>query len=509
MRRLGSGPALSLLEISNLRKSFGGAVALRDASLTVNAGETLALMGENGAGKSTLIKILAGAVTPDGGQIRLEGRSAEFASPRDAYRRGLRFIHQELNVVPALSVAENVFLGRNYPSRLGLVDWRALHSQTTACLAALGVEHISPATRVSRLSVGDRMLTKIAAAFLDDARTPAKLFIMDEPTAALAGEDSQRLFRVIGELKRRQCGIIYVSHRLDEVLAIADRITVLRDGESRVTMAAREATKSALIEAMTGRGNLESEALPTAPQRAEVVFSVSRLEAPGLRSVSFEVRAGEILGCVGLAGAGHEQLLRALVGGAHSGEVAIGGVTRRLREPADAWRHGLAIAPRERRAEGLLLMQDIATNVALPHLRRLARLGVFLNRRAERAQALAMGARVRLRSTGPRQKTRTLSGGNQQKVMFARAVAGAPRALLLDEPTRGVDVGAKFDIYALLRELAAAGAAIVAISSDHEEVLALCTHIAIFREGRLIDVLPNVGLTPRSLLVRCYGESGS
>ena len=500
---------VSLLGVSHLRKSYGGAVALRDASLEVRAGETLALMGENGAGKSTLIKILAGAVAPDGGDIRLEGRPARFASPRDAYRQGLRFIHQELNVAPAMSVAENVFLGRDYPSRFGLVDWRALNTRASACLAALGVEHIAPTARLSRLSVGDRMLTKIAAAFLDDPKAPARLFVMDEPTAALAGEESERLFRVIAELKRRQCGIVYVSHRLDEVLAIADRITVLRDGESRATLTASEATKSALIEAMTGRDGFEATSAAASRADAPVVLSASGLEAPGLSEVSFEVRAGEILGCVGLAGAGHEQLLGALVGEARSGELSIGGASRAIREPADAWDHGLAVAPRERRAQGLLLMQDITSNVALPHLTRLSRWRTFLNRRAERARALEMGARVRLKSTGPSQKTRTLSGGNQQKVMFARAVAGAPRALLLDEPTRGVDVGAKFEIHALLRELAADGAAIVAISSDHEEVLALCTHIAIFREGRLREILPNAGLTPRALLTRCYGETGS
>lgn len=500
---------MSLLEISHLRKSYGGAVALKDASLDVRAGETLALMGENGAGKSTLIKILAGAVAPDGGDIRLEGRAAKIGSPSEAHRLGLRFIHQELNIAPAMSVAENIFLGRDYPSRFGLVDWKALNARASECLAALGVQHISPKARLSRLSVGDRMLTKIAAAFLEDARAPARLFVMDEPTAALAGEESERLFGVITELKRRGCGIIYVSHRLDEVLAIADRITVLRDGESRATLAAREATKSALIEWMTGRGDAEALAPPTAPASGDVVLSVSGLSATGLEDVSFEVRAGEILGCVGVAGSGPERLMKALIGGAKSREVRIGGAPARLREPADAWRQGLALAPRERRAEGLLLMQDIASNVALPHLPRLSRLSTFLDRRAERAQALAMGARVRLKSTGPGQKTRTLSGGNQQKVMFARAVAGEPRALLLDEPTRGVDVGAKFDIYVLLRELASAGAGIVVVSSDHEEVLGLCTHIAIFRGGRLVETLPNQGLTPRSLLNRCYGEPGS
>lgn len=498
---------MTLLSISHLHKSYGGAVALKNASLELNAGETLALIGENGAGKSTLIKILAGAVAPDGGDIQLDGRAARLGSPGEAHRRGLRFIHQELNVVPTLSVAENIFLGRTYPSRLGLVDWRALNSRASACLAALGVSHIPPTARLAPLSVGDRMLVKIAAAFLEDEAAPARVFVMDEPTAALAGEESQRLFRVIEELKRRQCGIIYVSHRLDEVLAIADRITVLRDGESRASLPAREATKAALIELMTGRQSAELSVPPPAPARGELVLSVANLEAPGLHDVSFDLSAGEILGFVGLAGAGPEQLMRGLTGGARSGRLTFGSIPMRLRDPADAWRSGLALGPRERRAEGLLLMQDIAANVALPHLKRLSRFGTFLDRRAERSLALAMGARVRLKASGPRQKTRTLSGGNQQKVMFARAVAGAPKALLLDEPTRGVDVGAKFDIYALLRELAAAGAGILVVSSDHEEVLGLCARIAIFREGRLVEIVANTGLTPQTLLARCYGES--
>ena len=225
---------MSLLSVSHLRKSFGGAVALRDASLELRAGETLALMGENGAGKSTLIKILAGAVAPDGGSIRLDGEPATLRDPGEAHRRGLRFIHQELNVVPSLSVAENIFLGRSYPRRLGLVDWRALNARARSALKALDVEHIGARTIMARLSVGDRMLVKIAAAFLEDAAAPARIFVMDEPTAALTGEESERLFRIIDSLRRRGCGIIYVSHRLDEVLAIADRISVLRDGETQV-----------------------------------------------------------------------------------------------------------------------------------------------------------------------------------------------------------------------------------------------------------------------------------
>jgi len=496
----------ALLSISHLRKAYAGATALKDASLDLHAGETVALMGENGAGKSTLIKILAGAVSPDGGEVHLEGRAVRLASPRQAHQHGLRFIHQELNVVATLSVAENIFLGRAYPGRFGLVDWRRLHAHAAACLASLGVSHIAPTARVSRLSVGDRMLIRIAAAFLEDASAPARIFVMDEPTAALAGEESQRLFRVIAELKRRQCGILYVSHRLDEVLAIADRIVVLRDGESRANLPAAQATKRSLIEAMTGRENAEAPPPAAAPARGDVVLAVAGLEAPGLRELSFDLHAGEILGFVGLAGAGPEHLLKALTGGAAAGTLAIGGAVVRLREPADAWRAGLALAPRERRSEGLLLTQDIAANVALPHLRRLSRLRTFLNRSAERAQAIDMGVRVKLKASGPRQKTRTLSGGNQQKVMFARAVAGAPRALLLDEPTRGVDVGAKFDIYALLRELAATGAGILVVSSDHEEVLGLCSRVGIFRGGRLVEIVANEDLTPHALLARCYGE---
>ena len=242
-----------LLSITGLAKAYGGAVALRGASLELNAGETLALMGENGAGKSTLIKILAGAVAADSGEIRLLGQLAAPKNPSDAHARGLRFIHQELNVVPSLSVAENIFVGRLYPLRFGLVDWRALHTKARAALAALGVEHIAPNAIISRLPVGDRMLVKIASAFLEVEGAPARIFVMDEPTAALNAEESARLFRIIEQLRASGCGVIYVSHRLDEVLAIADRIAVMRDGETRATLAAKDASKASLIELMTGR----------------------------------------------------------------------------------------------------------------------------------------------------------------------------------------------------------------------------------------------------------------
>jgi len=503
---LNSGLPVKLLSISKLRKSYGATIALNDASLDLNAGETLALMGENGAGKSTLIKILAGTVAPDGGEIHIDGQSVKLTTPILAHRLGLRFIHQELNVINSLSVAENIFLGRRYPQRFGLVNWKELHAQTQACLERIGIRHISTEHRLSKLSVGDRMLVKIAAAFLDDPAAPARIFIMDEPTAALASEESERLFKVIGELKRKGCGIIYVSHRLDEVLAIADRISVLRDGAVKAELKTSIATKSTLIEAMIGRDHVEAQQSLSPVLSESIILSVDHLNAPGLRDVSFDLHAGEILGVVGLAGSGPELLIKGLINKTRAGIVSLNGQPVMIREPADAWKLGIAIAPRERRSEGLLLMQDIASNVALPHLNKFSRLRIFLSQRLQAAVAEKMGVRVRLKARNPQQKVRELSGGNQQKVMFARAVAGDPRALLLDEPTRGVDVGAKYDIYALLREIAATGVGILVVSSDYEEIIHLCSRIAIFRGGRLVDIVMNSGMTEQALLALCYGE---
>ncbi|MBV8443682.1 MAG: sugar ABC transporter ATP-binding protein [Hyphomicrobiales bacterium] len=498
---------MSLLSVARLAKTYGGAAALRDASLTIEAGEVHALMGENGAGKSTLIRILAGVVQADSGEITVAGEPASIANARDAYRLGLRFLHQELNVASRLSVAENIFLGRAYPTRWGgLVDWAALRDRASAALAALSASHIAPETIVGRLAVGDRMIVKIASTFVDDASAPGRIFVMDEPTAALTSEESERLFRILDELQRRRAGVLYVSHRIEEVLRISNRITVLRDGVSQPPIATAEATREMLIERMTGRTRLEAAARPRQSTNARVALSVDRLTGKGLEEISFDVREGEILGLAGLGDAGGDRLLRALMGAMTGGSVAIAGEGVRPRGPAEGWRRGLAYVPRERRSEGLLLSQSISDNVALPHLNRLSHLRLFLNRLAERAETAAVGRRVRLRATGPRQRAWRLSGGNQQKVMFARAVAGAPRLLLLDEPTRGVDVAARFDIHALLREIAAAGAAVVIASSDREELLALCSRIAILTDGRLSRIVPAEGLTAARLLALCYGD---
>ena len=502
---------MSLLSLAGLSKFYGSVTALRDASLVVEAGEIHALMGENGAGKSTLIKILAGVVQADRGAIRLDGRPVSIGSAREAHRLGLRFLHQELNVLPRLSVAENLFLGRPYPHRSsGLIDWEALRTRSREALETLGFADIDPLTILGRLSFGDRMIVKIASTLIEDSRAPARVFVMDEPTAALASEESERLFRVIAQLQGRGAGIIYVSHRIEEVLRIADRITVLRDGVSQPAIAAAYASRVDLIERMTGRTDVEPASRPDARTSASVALRTDRISDEGLRDISFEVRAGEVFGLAGVGDSGCHRLLGTLLAGARRGSVIVAGEPIPPRGPAGGWRRGVAYVPGERRSEGLLLAQDVANNVALPHLDWLKRFGGFVDRGAERAAAVRLGRRVRLRLTDPRERVRRLSGGNQQKVMFARAVAGAPQVLLLDEPTRGVDVAAKFDIHALLRGLAASGTAIVLASSDLEELLALSDRIGVMIDGRLVRIVPVRSQTPASLLELCYdGERWS
>jgi ABC-type sugar transport system ATPase subunit len=498
-----------LLDIRHLAKAYAGVPALKDASLTVTRGEVHALMGENGAGKSTLIRILAGATTADSGDIVLDGQPVTIGHPSQSARLGLRFIHQELSIIPELSVAENLFLGRPYPRRLGiLADWRALNRRAAEALGALDITTIDPGRKMARLAVGDQMLVKIAAAFLDDSGAAARLYVMDEPTAALTSEESDRLFRVIGNLRAGGAGIIYVSHRMDEVMRIADRVTVLRDGETVATRAIADCGKASIIEMMTGRTLADAYPARRAVARPEIVLKVSGLGSAAVGDIGFELHAGEILGVSGLAGAGQSELLRLLIGAETmtGGSIELKG--RRL-GPGDAaarWREGFAYVPRERRREGLLPRASVADNTVLSHLSALSRAGLFRNRRRELARSSEVAERVKLKSVGPRQSVLQLSGGNQQKVVFARAVLGAPHVLLLDEPTRGVDVGAKFDIHSLLRELAAGGVAIVLASSDLPELIGMADRILVMREGRQAAIVPAAGLTQAQLLTLSFGE---
>jgi len=472
----------ALISLKSVTKAYAGVPALRGVDLDIAAGEIHALMGENGAGKSTLIKILAGVVSPDTAEIAVEGRAVSIDSPSTAYRLGLRFIHQELNIVPALSVAENIFLGRAYPKWAGLfVDWRALHATALQALQTLGITHIDTRRKMAQLSVGDRMLVKISSAFLSDPGSPARLYVMDEPTAALTRAESEQLFRVLREIRASGNSVLYVSHRLDEVMALCDRATVLRDGKSIDSGAMAGITHDDLVAMMIGRKVEEAYPPATIRPLPEIAH-----EGHGLT-----VHRGEIVGVAGLAGAGQRELLLRIFG-----------------NPGKAWRSGIGYVPRERRSEGLVVTRPIFENITLAHLRNQSLGGVWLTPGRERCFAVQRGDDVRLKSSGPNQRALELSGGNQQKVVFAKALGGEPKLLLLDEPTRGVDVGAKFDIYSIIRNMTGKGMAVILVSSDLPELLGMCDRIDIMRDGVVTEIISAHGLTEEDLLNRCYGRTG-
>jgi ribose transport system ATP-binding protein len=500
---------VSLLSVRDCTKTYAGVPALKSVSLSVLPGEIHALMGENGAGKSTLIRILAGVEPADQVEVAVAGRDVVIDGPNAAFENGLRFIHQELNVVPTLSVAENIFLSRPYPTRLGaLVDWGRLAAVAGEALERLGISHIDPRHKIGELGHGDQMLVRISAALMEGGGAAAQLYVMDEPTASLTGEESQRLFSVLHQIRRSGRSVLYVSHRLDEVMQLCDRVTVLRGGELISTKAIADTSRGQIVHDMIGRP--VEEVYPKAHELSDpqTALGVHELAGDGLGPLSFEIKKGEVVGIAGLSGAGQTEVLRLLMGADRtaSGEILLGDQAYRSRSPASAWQKGFALVPGERRSQGLILSRPIADNMSLPHLKRFTRGGAFLARRRERDFASARGEEVRLVALGPRQLCRELSGGNQQKVVFARALAGDPDILLLDEPTRGVDVGAKFDIYGLIRAISARGAGVLIASSDFPELIGMCDRILVMRDGTISTVLDAEGLSEEDLLNHCYGH---
>jgi ribose transport system ATP-binding protein len=501
---------MTFLSLDNVAKAYAGVPALRRVTLTIEPGEIHALMGENGAGKSTLIKILAGVVTPDQATIAIDGRPVTIGSPQEAHRLGFRFIHQEFNVVPALSVAENIFMGRRYPKHAGmLVDWTTLNATARDALEKLGITHIDPREKMARLAPGDQMLVRLSSAFLSEPDAPARLYVMDEPTAALTRDESERLFKVLREIRANGGSVLYVSHRLDEVMALCDRATVMRDGATIDTGKMADITHDDLIALMIGRKVEEAYPAPASSPASDIALDVRNLSASNLQPLSFTLRKGEILGVAGLSGSGQRELLRSLFGDLprRSGTVTLDGKPYRPYGPSSAWKAGVAYVPRERRNEGLMLSRPIFENVTLAHLAEQSLGGSFLTPRAERRFARSLGDDVRLKAAGPRQLAVELSGGNQQKVVFARALGGKPKLLLLDEPTRGVDVGAKFDIYTIIRDMTAKGMAVILVSSDLPELIGMCDRIAVMRDGAIAEIVEAAGLREDDLLNRCYGRA--
>ena len=490
------------LEVKDLCKRFPGVLALREVSLRVEAGEVVAVIGENGAGKSTLMKILAGVQQPDSGEIRLEGRPVQIDSVRAATRLGIALIHQELNLSDNLDVAANLFLGRE-PRRFGWIDRRRLIDSARPLLQQVGLD-CSPRTLVNRLSIGHQQMVEIAKALSIEAR----VLIMDEPTSSLSQRESEQLFRVIKDLRSRGVSIVYISHRLGEVKELADRVVVLRDGRNAGELARNEIDHDRMVKLMVGRD------LSQLYQRPSHVAGPPVLEVAGLRTraypkheLNFTLGAGEIVGLAGLVGAGRTETLRVLFGvdPALGGALRIHGQPLNIHSPREAIRAGIALVPEDRKQQGLILEMAVRENLTLASLRRDARHG-FLNRGQEEEITQRMIRELNIRTPGPNQLAQYLSGGNQQKIVLGKWLALKPRLLLLDEPTRGIDVGAKQEIYRLMEELAGRGVAILFVSSEMEEILRMSDRALVMHEGRLTGELPRQALSEESIMQLATGR---
>jgi ribose transport system ATP-binding protein len=476
-----------LLEMHGIVKEFPGVRALDGVDLGVRAGEVHCLLGQNGAGKSTLIKVLGGAHRPDAGEVVWDGRPVDFASPHAADVAGIAVIHQELDLVPGLSVAENVVLGRE-PSRLGFTRPRDAERTARDVLARLGHPEIPVRRELGRLSAAGQQVVSMARALARDAR----LIVMDEPSAVLDPEEVRNLFRVVRELTADGVAVVYISHRLEEIREIGDRVTVLKDGRTVARdLPARETPTADVVRLMTGR-TVEHVFPDRTGQPGEVVLEVEGLSRTGeFADVSFTVRAGEVLGLAGLVGSGRSEILETIHGArrASAGTVRVKGTALRAGSVPAAVRAGLGLSPEERKSQGLLLAEPVARNVSLPSLGRFARAG-FLAPDAEVSAAREVTAQLDVRPADPTRPVKTLSGGNQQKVVLARWLLHGCTVLLLDEPTRGVDVGARAEIYSLVRRLAADGVAVVLVSSEVPEVLGLADRVLVLREGRVVHEAP-------------------
>ena len=490
-------------------KQFPGVKALRGVNLTLAAGEVLAVVGENGAGKSTLMKILAGVQPPDQGEIRLEGARVEIDSVETALRHGIALIHQELNLADNLDVGSNIFLGRE-PRRRGLIDHARIHADARLCLARVGLE-VDSRTLVRDLTIGHQQMVEIAKALSVDAR----VLIMDEPTSSLTQHEAEQLKRVIRDLSARGVSIVYISHRLGEVRELAHRVTVLRDGANAGELGAGEITHDNLVRLMVGRdvSQFYRRAAGSASRAPE---GVPLLEVRGLRTpahpekeLAFELRAGEMVGIAGLVGAGRTEVLTTLFGitPAAGGEILISGVPRTMGTPIDAIDAGLALVPEDRKQQGLILEMAVRENMTLASLRREQRNG-FLPGPYEAEISASMISRLSIKTPHDRQEVRFLSGGNQQKVVLGKWLALEPRVLLLDEPTRGIDVGAKAEIYRIMEELAGQGVAILFVSSEMEEVLGLSDRALVMHEGRITGELPRRDLSEEAVMRLATGHSG-
>jgi ribose transport system ATP-binding protein len=494
------------VRVRGLRKSFGGVQALKGVDLDAFQGEVHGLVGANGAGKSTLIRVLAGLVKPDEGAVSVDGRPVHIHDPKDSSRLGLSFIHQELNLVPKFNAIQNITLGAPRPSRLASIDWAAVERSITPILRKLGID-FPLNTPVEKLSVVEQWLVSIARALVREARFIA----MDEPTASLSKEESERLFGITRDLASHGIAIVYVSHRLDEILALCDRVTVFKDGERTLHTERRGLTKESLVQAIVGRQIEVVEHHAPVEGKGPAVLEVRDLaRQPSVRGVNLTARGGEVLGLAGLVGAGRTELARLIFGAdrPRSGTMTLDGRPYQPRDPADAVKQGVVLVPEERRSEGLVLEKSVAFNLNLPALEalRFSSLLPLTSPARGRARAAEVARRLQVKTPSMDTPVRQLSGGNQQKIVIGKWLTGSPRLVILDEPSRGVDVGARAEIHNIIRDLADQGAAVIVISSDDEELPGLCDRVLVMVEGRISGELRGNSITREAIMHLSYAH---
>jgi len=498
-----TSPGNVLLEMQGIGKTFPGVRALEGVQLTVKEGQVHALLGENGAGKSTLIKILSGAYRKDEGQILFEGQPVEIRDPHDAQALGISTIYQEFNLAHDLTVAENVFLG-HLPTKGGRVDWSTVKARTREILDTLGVE-LSVDAPISSLSIAEQQLVEIAKAL----NRKTRILIMDEPSALLGEKDLANLFRVVRSLQAQGIGIIYISHRLREIFELADEVTVLKDGRYVATRKVSEVTMDDLVKLMIGRDLKDVYPKRTVEQGDGLLEVANLSQSKLLRDISFQLHAGEIVGFAGIVGSGRTELARAIFGAdPSSGEMRIAGKLYKPHSPAAAIRNGVALVTEDRKAQGLFLQLSVRINTTISGLRRLTRLGV-INFGKELTLVKRMIQELRIKTPTPSFLVLNMSGGNQQKVVLARWLSVGTRIFMMDEPTRGIDVGSKSEIYQIMDELTKQGVGIIMISSELPEVLGMSDRIMVMRQGRIVKELSRAEASEETIMQYAVGSAGA
>lgn len=489
------------IEMRGIDKSFGGNAVLKSAGFLLDHGEIHALMGENGAGKSTLMKILTGVYTRDAGTVIVDGQEVCYKNPQEAEKAGIVFIHQELNVLFDLTVEENMFLGKEIKKGFGVCDKKAMRQEVKKILDRLGV-NIDPGQRMNELSVGQQQMIEIAKALMVDA----KVIIMDEPTAALTQSETTVLFQVVNSLREKGVSIVYISHRMEEIFELCDRITVLRDGSYIDTKKICDTDMNDVVKMMIGREIGERYPVREA-KIGSVAFEVKGLTCPGVfENVSFQVHSGEVLGVSGLMGAGRTEIMQAIFGNMPhvTGEIFLDGMKIQNRNPQEAMKNGIGFITEDRKVEGLMLEESIMKNISIANLGRISKSGV-LNKGSEEVLVKKGIEELHIKCFGPQHECNNLSGGNQQKVVFAKWIYTDPKVLILDEPTRGVDIGAKKEIYSIINDLAEKGVAIIMVSSELPEVLGMSDRIMVVREGLVRGILQKEEANQENIMILATG----